>query len=85
LNYDNVFGTAVTLNPTVAFRHDVFGISPGPNGNYLRSRKSTSVGLDGTYLGQWKGSISYVNNFGGGLQNRAADKDFVSFSVAYSF
>jgi hypothetical protein len=85
LNYDNVFGTAVTLNPTVAFRHDVFGISPGPNGNYIRSRKSMSVALDGSYLGNWKGSLAYVNNFGGGLQNRAADKDFLSFSVAYSF
>ncbi len=85
LNYDNVFGTAVTLNPTVAFKHDVFGMTPGPNGNYLRSRKSTSLALDGSYLGQWKGSIAYVNNFGGGLQNRAVDKDFVSFSVSYSF
>lgn len=85
VDYNNAFGTAVTLSPSVAFRHDVLGYSPGPiTGNYLKGLKQVSLGLSGTYQ-QIKASLSWTSSFGAGFNNPVYDRDFASASVSYAF
>lgn len=84
--YNNAFGTAVTLTPSISWRHDVQGNSPGPNtANYLEGMKQISLGLTADYQSTWKGSVSYTNIFGAGFDNPNHDRDFVMASVSYSF
>tara|TARA_Y100000589_G_scaffold215517_1_gene203372 strand:- start:63 stop:596 length:534 start_codon:yes stop_codon:yes gene_type:complete len=84
--YNNAFGTAVTLTPSISWRHDLQGNSPGPNtANYLEGMKQISLGLTADYQSTWKGSVSYTNIFGAGFDNPNHDRDFVMASVSYSF
>lgn len=85
LNYFNAFNTAVTLQPTVAFSHDVSGNTPSPYGNYRQGRKSISLALNGTLTNNWRGGVSYVNFFGNSKYTDAVDRDNVAISLAYSF
>ncbi len=84
LQYNNAFGTAWTINPTVAFRHDVFGNSPAPLSNYRRDSKSVSLQLNAAYQ-TWKAGLSYTNFFGSTKYNSQTDMDYVSFNVSYAF
>jgi hypothetical protein len=85
-SYNNAFGTALTLTPSVSWRHDLQGNSPGPNtANYLQGMKQISIGLSADYQNTWRGNISYTNIFGAGFDNPTHDRDFISASVSYSF
>lgn len=84
LQYNNAFGTAITLNPTVAWSHGVSGNSPAPLSNYRENAKSVSLQLNGTYQ-QWRGGISYTNFFGNEKYANNTDQDFVSLNVSYAF
>lgn len=84
LQYNNVFGTAVGLNPTIAWSHGVDGNSPAPLSNYRQGAKSVSLQLNGTYQ-QWRGGISYTNFFGNEKYAGNTDQDFVSLNVSYAF
>jgi len=84
-DYNGAFGSAVTLSPSIAFRHDVLGYSPGPiTANYLKGLKQVSLGLSGTYE-QFKASLSWTSSFGSGFDNQMSDRDFASASVSYAF
>lgn len=84
--YNNAFGTPFSLSPNIAWRHDVSGFSPGPNtANYGKGIKQISIGVDADYQSTWRGSLSYTNSFGGGMDNPTSDRDFVMASVSYSF
>lgn len=84
-DYNNAFGGAFTLSPRVAFNHDVNGITPGPGGNFIEGRKSVTLGVEANYLNKMAFDISYTNFFGAGHLNLISDRDFVAFSVKYSF
>jgi len=84
LEYNNALGP-VTLRPRLAWRHDVDGISPGPGENFLEGRMAVSLGLSADYLSQWSADLSYTNFFGAGAFNLLNDRDYVAFSLAYSF
>ncbi|MCK9490013.1 MAG: DUF1302 domain-containing protein [Xanthomonadales bacterium] len=84
-DYSNAFGSAFTLSPRVAFSHDVNGITPGPGANFIKDRKSYTVGMEANYLNQWALDMSYSRYFGAGMFNSLADRDFVSLSARYSF
>lgn len=84
LQYNNVFGTPITLSPTVAFSHDVSGNSPAPYSNYRENRKSVSLQLNGSYQ-SWKGGLSYTNFFGESKFSSATDQDYASLNISYSF
>ena len=84
LQYNNAFGTPVTLSPTVAFSHDVSGNSPAPYSNYRENRMSASLQLNASYL-SWKGGLSYTNFFGTSKYNDATDRDYASLNISYSF
>lgn len=84
--YNNAFGTPFTLTPSISWRHDVQGNSPGPNtANYLEGMKQVSIGIAADYQSTWRGSLSYTNIFGAGFDNPTHDRDFVMASVSYSF
>jgi hypothetical protein len=84
-DYLNAFGSPWNLSPRVAFNHDVNGITPGPGGNFLEDRKSLTVGIEGSYLNAWSADLSYTAFYGAGNLNLIGDRDFVSFTVKYSF
>jgi len=84
-DYNNAFGSAFTLSPRIAFNHDVNGITPGPGGNFIEGRKSVTLGAEANYLNKLAFDLSYTNFFGAGNLNLISDRDFVAFSVKYSF
>ncbi len=84
-DYNNAFGGAFTLSPRIAFNHDVNGITPGPGGNFIEDRKSVTLGVEANYLNKMAFDISYTDFFGAGNLNLINDRDFIAFSVKYSF
>lgn len=85
LQYNNAFGTPITLSPQIAWSHDVKGNSPAPMSNFREGRKRVSLAVNGTYQNTWRGGISYVNNFGNEKYSNTGDQDFVSINLSYSF
>ncbi len=85
LQYNNAFGTPISLSPQIVWQHDVKGNAPAPLSNYREGRKRVSLALNGTYQNSWRGGISYTNFFGNEKFSNDGDKDFVSFNVSYSF
>jgi hypothetical protein len=83
-DYSNVFA-GVNLQPTLAFTHDVAGNSPLPLGNFIKNRKSITLGAEFTYLNRWALDLRYVNFFGAGRYNLLADRDYVSATLKFSF
>jgi hypothetical protein len=85
MTYSNVL-RAVNLRPRVVWSHDVNGNSPAPTGQFFEGKKAVSVGLGVDYLNRKiQGQISYTSFFGGGRHNVYQDRDFVNFSLSYSF
>ena len=85
LQYNNAFGTPITVSPRIAWSHDVKGNSPSPLGNYREGSKQVSLAVDLSYQSAWRGGLSYTNIFGNEKYDKNGDKDFVSFNVSYSF
>ena len=85
LQYNNAFGTAITLSPTMAFSHDVSGNTAAPYSNYRQGRKSVSLQLNGSFQGAWKGGVSYTNYFGNEKYTGNDDGDFASVNLSYAF
>lgn len=85
LQYNNAFGTPISLQPTIAWNHGVQGNSPAPLSNYRQGAKSVSLALNGNYLGNWRGGISYTNFFGNEKYVGNTDQDFVSANISYAF
>ncbi|HKK16214.1 MAG TPA: DUF1302 family protein, partial [Gammaproteobacteria bacterium] len=71
--------------PRFSWRHDVHGISPGPGGNFIEGNKAVTLGVAASYLNEWVADFSYTNFFGAGSQNLLNDRDFLAFSLSYSF
>jgi hypothetical protein len=84
LTYANAIGAA-SLNPRIAFAHDVNGNSPVPGGNFVENRKSLLLAIGSSYLESWTTELSYVRSFGAGIRNTLSDRDSVAFDVKYSF
>jgi uncharacterized protein DUF1302 len=85
LQYNNAFGTPITLSPQIAWSHDVKGNSPAPMSNFREGRKRVSLAVNGSYQNTWRGGISYVNSFGNEKYSNTGDTDFVSINLSYSF
>lgn len=85
-DYNNAFGTSVTLSPYVAFAHDVLGYSPGPiTANYEKGVKTVSLGASADYQSRIKVTLDWTTTFGDGWSNARSDRDFASMGVKYSF
>lgn len=84
LDYNNIFPN-VNLQPTVAFTHDLRGVTPLPLGNYVRDRKSVNVAVEFTYRNAWSIELRYVRFFGASRFNLLADRDYFASTLKYSF
>ncbi|WP_339639579.1 DUF1302 domain-containing protein [uncultured Parvibaculum sp.] len=85
-DYNNAFGTAWTLTPTIQWAHDVNGVSAGPVGpGFIEGKKTVSVGVTANLQGKWRANLQYTNSFGNKYKNYAYDKDFVTMTVSYAF
>jgi hypothetical protein len=84
LEYNNLIG-GINVLPTIAFTHDVSGVTPLPLGNFLEGRKSVTIGAEFVYQNNWSFDLRYVNFFGAGKYNLLSDRDYVSATVKYSF
>jgi hypothetical protein len=73
------------VSPLVAFSWDFTGTTPAPYGNYMEDRKALNLGVSGTLNNNLTLGVNYVNYFGGHIQNRSRDLDYVSGSMSYSF
>ncbi|MCY4486927.1 MAG: DUF1302 domain-containing protein [Deltaproteobacteria bacterium] len=82
--YSNALGP-VNLAPQVAFAHDVNGTTPRPIGNFVEGRQTVTLSVGASYLLSWRAQLAYTQFFGAGQHNMLADRDFVSFTVSYSF
>lgn len=84
LQYNNVFGTAWSLSPTLIYREGIHGIGASPTGS-VEGNSVTGLRLDASLQGKWNASLGYTN-FGGSEQfNRNVDKDNVSISISYAY
>ncbi|MDO9458884.1 MAG: DUF1302 family protein [Alphaproteobacteria bacterium] len=83
LTYNRAFGSPINLVPSVAWKWDFGGNTPAPFGNYQAERKAITLGVSGTYLANWAGSVSWTSNFGPDAPLN--DRDFASVTVSYAF
>ena len=82
LDYHNAVGAA-NLFPYLQFGHDVSGNSPAPSGSFVEGRTALTLGLRADYLSRWEANLNFTAY--GGSANELHDRDFVSFTVKYSF
>jgi hypothetical protein len=82
--YNNALG-AWTVIPSIGWRHDVSGTTPGPGGSFIDGRTQLTLGVKFNYLQRWVLDASYTAYSGGGKYNLLHDRDFYGFSVSYSF
>jgi hypothetical protein len=85
LTYNNAFNTGYTLTPTATFSHDFYGTTPAPYSNYLADRMSASLSVGAELNNNFRMNLGYTNFWGGHLNNKSQDHDFLSFSAQYSF
>jgi len=84
LTYNNAIGP-VNLSPRIGWRHDVSGNSPGPGGNFVEGLKQLTLGVRADFQNTLTADLSYTGFYGADDQNLLHDRDFVAFSMGYSF
>jgi hypothetical protein len=85
VKYDRFLGFPVTFTPTVAFRHDVHGVTPPGEVAFNEDLMQVGVTLEVNYQQRWVGTLSYSNSFGIGIRNGGRDRDFAGASLQYAF
>ncbi|WP_226666682.1 DUF1302 domain-containing protein [Microbulbifer aggregans] len=83
LQYPNVFA-GISLNPTLAWSHDVEGYSAEPGQQFHEGAKSLGLSVEAVYKMKYSASLGYTA-FDGGSHNILEDKDFVSLSFKVSY
>jgi hypothetical protein len=84
LDYNNLIA-GINVSPLVGFAHDVSGNTPLPLGNFVRNRKTLTLGADLVWQNKWACELRYVNFSGAGSYNLLSDRDYVSATLKYSF
>ncbi len=84
LDYNNAFA-GVNVSPLLVYSQDLGGNTPLPLGNFVRGRKTITVGAEFTFQNSWALDVRYVNFFGAGRYNLLSDRDYVSANLKYSF
>lgn len=80
---DVVFGW--TFKPQIILLHDMNGIAPSPNQNFIAGRSQAIVGTDINFTQNLTGHFQYEWYWGAGRNNSLSDRDNVAISMAYSF
>jgi hypothetical protein len=73
----------INFMPWLGWFHDVKGISVGPMQNFIEGRKNFLVGTEFNLDGGWSGALFYYGF--AGSNNVVRDRDFLTFSVNYTF
>lgn len=73
----------IVAKPRITVAHDVQGISPIPNVNFIRGRMQIGAGVDFELTQRLKTSINYVWFTGGGAVNYLRDRDFLALGFNY--
>ncbi len=77
--YNNVF-SGVNISPSVAFGHDVEGVSS----NFKEDQTTLGLSLKAEYLNTYSTALAY-NIYDGGDDNESGDRDFVSLTAGVQF
>ena len=85
LQYNNAFGSALSISPTLVVQHGIDGRSPSPAGVWREGIGRAGLSVDIDYQGQWTTSIGYTDYYGDNTYSRNGDQDFVSLSVKRGF
>jgi hypothetical protein len=84
LTYEGVLG-GLTVQPYLAWFHDVQGITPGPGGAFLERRKAAGAGVVLDYTNTWLLQVGYTALFGAGRFNPLSDRDYVRFQLTWFY
>lgn len=81
---DVVFGWA--FKPQIVLLHDMTGVAPSPNQNFIAGRSQAQVGTDINFTQNLTGHMHYEWYWGGAkYMNALKDRDNMAFALAYSF
>jgi len=84
LTYNNLIGPW-TVTPRVGWAQDVKGVTPGPGGNFIQGRTTTTFGVTGVLQNKWQVDASWTTFNGAGHHNLVRDRDFFALSASLSF
>ncbi len=82
LQYPSLF-LGMSVNPSLAWSHDVNGYSPEPAQQFQEGRKAISLTVPFEYQSKYSLSLGYTVFYGGNY-NVQTDKDFASISFSLS-
>ena len=85
LQYNNAFGSALSISPTFVVQHGIEGRSPSPAGLWREGIGRAGLSVDIDYQGKWTTSVGYTDYYGDNTYSRNGDMDFVSLSVKRGF
>ena len=68
---------SIAINPKGKTSYAFSGLNEGAS--------SFGIGVEGTYLGAYKAGISYTGFYGNPDDNAKTDRDYVSFTMKYTF
>ena len=85
LQYNNVFGTPVSLTPRVVYSAGAEGVALRPAGGWTEDQSTLGLSVTASYQGNLSVGLSYTDYQGDKLYNPNIDRDTVSVSVVYGF
>lgn len=87
-SYNNVLPGLIqglTVEPTLRWDDDVYGVTPTPLQNFTEASRLLSPSIGFRYLSNTTAEIGYTAFIGGGQANLVRDRDFYSFNLKYTF
>jgi hypothetical protein len=84
LTYNGLVGSW-NVSPSIGFRQDVNGVTPGPGGNFFEGRTTTTLGINASLQNKWTMDLAWTSFNGGGHHNLVRDRDFLAFSLSLAF
>ena len=84
IRYESVL-PGISLQPTILWKHDVYGTSPGLAGNFVEGRQYGDINLEVRYKSKLTFNLGYNYLAGGGRANLLRDRDTARFFVRYQF
>ncbi len=85
LQYNNVFGTPYSANPTIVYTRGISGMSPSPAASWVEDQSTTGLSLEIEKQGGIKARLGYTMYEGDDLYNPNIDRDNVSLAVSYAY
>ncbi len=84
IRYESVL-PGISLQPTIIWKHDVYGTAPGLASNFVEGRQYADMNLEIRYKSKLTFNLGYNYQAGGGKANLLADRDSARFFIRYQF